>query len=214
MKTNSFAITAVCVLLLEGCGSDTSKPAEPATGGTSSAAQSQSSLTAQEADVPAPPEGATVDADGFVHMPGEPSRGSSAYYVTGDVCEQFTVKFMEGLTGKKILRASPGVTGTSVCQYFTSAENENRMFQIAVEFLSVENQKKGNVAMDRTVTPDARIPMENFVVTQEDGLINQIYLVLGPQKFISINRSSADALTEAEVMDLAIKLGEKVGEFK
>lgn len=209
MKPSSCALAAVCLLLLGGCGSNPAKPifppAEPA-GSASSAAQA--------ADTTAVPEGATADADGFVRMPGEPSRGSSDYYVTGDVCEQFTVRFMEGLTGKKILRAEAGVPGTTVCQYFTSAENANRMFQIGVEFLSVENQKKGNEFLDRKVAPDTRIPMENFVVTQEDGLMNQIYLVLGPQKFISINRSSATALTEAEVMDLAIKLGGKVKEFK
>jgi len=160
------------------------------------------------------PAGATADADGFVRMPGEPSRGGNTYYVTGDVCEQFTIKYMEGLTGKHIFRTSSVTPGSSVCQYFISEQNKNMMFQIDVGFFNVEDQKKGQEFLGRRVESDKRIPMENFVVYQENGLINKIYLVLGPDKFVGIDRSAADALAETEIMDLAIKLGNKLKDFK
>ena len=160
------------------------------------------------------PDGSTVDSDGFVRLPGEASRGGNTYYITGDVCEQFTIKYMEGLTGKKILNTSSVLSGSSVCQYFISEQNKNMMFQISVSFLNVEDQKTGLRFLDRRLESDKRIPMENFVAYQENNLINKIYLVLGPDKFVGVDRSAADALTETEIMDLAIKLGEKLKNFK
>ena len=160
------------------------------------------------------PEGSTVDADGFVRLPGEPSRGEDTYYVTGDVCEQFTVKYMEGLTGKKILRTSEVTPGSEVCQYFISEQNKNMMFQIDVGYYNVADQKKGQEFLGRKVEKNSSIPMDNFVVYQENGLINKIYLILGPDKFVGIDRSAADALTENETIDLAVKLGEKIKNFK
>ncbi len=160
------------------------------------------------------PNGAVADKDGFVRMPGEPSRGGNTYYVTGDVCEQFTIKYIEGLTGKNILRTSSVTPGSSVCQYFISEQNKNMMFQIDVGFLNVADQKAGQEFLGRKVERDSQIPMDNFVVYQENGLINKIYLVLGTEKFVGIDRSAADALTETEIMDLAIKLGNKLKDFK
>lgn len=168
----------------------------------------------QGAGVATLPNGASQDKDGFVRMPGEPSRGGNAYYVTGDVCGQFTIKYMEGLTGKNIFRTSEVTPGSEVCQYFISEQNKNMMFQIDVGYYNVEDQKKGQEFLGRKVEKNSRIPMDNFVVYQENGLINKIYLVLGTDKFVGIDRSAADALTETEIMDLAIKLGGKLKDFK
>jgi len=168
----------------------------------------------QETESTTLPSGAIAEKDGFVRLPGEASRGGNTYYITGDVCEQFTIKYMEGLTGKKILRTSEVVSGSSVCQYFISEQNKNMMFQISVSFLNVEKQKAGLEFLDRRLESDKRIPMENFVAYQENGLINKVYLVLGPDKFVGIDRSAADALTETEIIDLAIKLGDKLKNFK
>jgi uncharacterized protein YaiL (DUF2058 family) len=49
----------------------------------------------------------------------------------------------------------------------------------------VEKQKKGQEMLGRTIKTDPRIEMDHFIVWQPDGLINSIYLVLGPEKFIS-----------------------------
>jgi len=182
------------------------------TNGLANVASSQEKNQGQESVTL--PSGAIALADGFVKMPGEASRGGNTYYITGDVCEQFTIKYMEGLTGKHILRTSSVFSGSSVCQYFISEQNKNMMFQVSVSFLNVEDQKTGLKFLDRRLESDKRIPMENFVAYQENGLINKIYLVLGPEKFVGIDRSAADALTETEIMDLAVKLGGKLKDFK
>lgn len=161
-----------------------------------------------------------TDADGFVRFPGEPSRNDpSHYYVLEDICGQFTKTFMEFASGKKILRMDgPPADGLYYCQYnVDTAENGakiDKFFSLSMDYLSVENQKKGHEFLGRTIKTDPRIKMEHFIVMQEDGLINEIYFVLGPNKFISLNRSSGEALTEEEAINLAIKLGEKMQNFR
>jgi hypothetical protein len=210
IKTKYFVVAVILVL---GAGAyfifKSPSGGSPATGVEDQA----SSGDTGNADLAAAETG-VADADGFVRMPGEASRGGNgAYVVTGDTCEQFTVKYVEGLTGKKVLRTdSPG--DSSACQYFISEQNKNLMFQIAVGFLSVENQRAAFEYLGWKVTKEPRIPMDNFVVYQEDGHINKIYLVLGPEKFITVDRSGADALSETEIMDLAIKLGDKAKDFQ
>lgn len=154
----------------------------------------------------------STDNDGFVRMPGEPSRGDSAYYITGEICQQFTKEFMEGILGKKIYQAAPTYTELTNCQYEVDENGANIL--LSLSFLPVENQIKGHKMMERKVEANNSIPMDNFVVTQENGLINEIYLVLSPNKFLSINRSSQKALSEQEVLTLAQKLGEKIKKFK
>ena len=152
------------------------------------------------------------DTDGFVRQPGEPSRGDSAYYVTGEVCEQFTKEFMEGILGKTIYKVAPSYAELTNCQYDLDEQGANVL--LSLSFLSIDNQVKGHQLMKRIVKADDSIPMDNFVVTQEDGLINEIYLVLGPNKFLSINRSSGKSLSEQELLNLAQKLGQKIKNFK
>jgi hypothetical protein len=157
------------------------------------------------------------DADGFVRLPGEPSRGDDAYYVTGEVCQQFTVEFMEGIMGRAVLKAEPTYAELTNCQYDLGEPNEYGVAPnvlLSLSFLPIEGQIKGHEAMHRSVAADPSIPMQNYVVKQENGLINEIYLVLGPSKYLSINRGPGNAVSEDEMLTLAIRLGEKIKEFK
>lgn len=209
------AVISVLLLAVAACGpGKTNAPSTPAASGTQPASQRDTSQKSGDSAAAALPPGATAEADGFVRLPGEPSRHDTAYVLTGDVCEQFTAKYMESLTGKRILRTSSVTPGSAVCQYFISAENKNMMFQVAVDWRNVDNQKAAFEFLKWRVTPEPRIPMNNFVVYQENGRINKIYLVLAPAKFVTLDRSAADALTESEMMNLAVKLGGKLKNFK
>jgi hypothetical protein len=159
-----------------------------------------------------------TDGDGFVRFPGEPSRGDSSYYIVEDVCGQFTEKFVAGITGKTIAKVKLAEYDPQyTCTYYTSfdeAKGYGPFFSIALTYLSVENQKKGHEALGRTVKTDPKIKMDHFISIQEDGLINGIYLVLGPNKFISLNRSSGKVMTEDEMINFAVKLADKIKNFK
>ena len=196
------AVAVTVVMIFAGCG-----PSLPGSGsGNGGGTQEGDNVT-----------GGT-DSDGFVRLPGEPSRGDSAYYIVEDVCAQFTEKFVVGITGKTIVKTrlaeyDPQYT----CTYYTSydeAKSSGSFYSIALSYLSVENQKKGHEALGRTVKTDPRIKMDHFISMQEDGLVNGIYLILGPNKFISLNRSSSKVMSEDEMMNFAIKVAEKIKNFK
>lgn len=163
------------------------------------------------------PESTKTDGDGFVYFPGEASRPDKSYYIAEDVCGQFTGKFVEGLTGKKVYKTEALPMDPQYnCRYFFSEgeKSGSDYIQVALVYLSVENQKKGHEFLDRTIGTDPRIGMNHFVVRQENGLINEIYLVLGPEKYISIIRGSVKALSEQEDLDFAVKLADKIKNFK
>ena len=163
------------------------------------------------------PEGAHADSDGFVYFPGEASRPDKSYYITSDVCGQFTQKFIEGLVGKKIYKTEEIDKDPQYnCRYFFSEGEKSSAdyLQIALVYLNVDDQKKGHEFLGRTIGTDPGIGMNHYVVKQEDGLINEINLVLGAQKFISINRGSVQVLTEQEDLGFAAKLADKIKNSK
>lgn len=81
---------------------------------------------------------------------------------------------------------------------------------IRANALSVENQKKGQTTLGRTVTTNAAISMEHFMVMQENGLINEIILVINPQFFVAVDRSSKQAADETEIVALAAQIANHI----
>ncbi|MFA6272059.1 MAG: hypothetical protein WC693_03025 [Patescibacteria group bacterium] len=211
MKRQLVGIASVLfiILFLSGCGNtsdqDTNQKANTNTQTTNQTATQDGNTSDDQ------------DSDGFVRMPGEPSRGDDAYYITSEICEQFTKSFMEKLLGKAIIKAAPTSSEATNCQYDLSTPDSYGMttnILLGLSYLSIDDQVKGHELMDRVASPDSSIPIDNYVIKQENGLINEVYLVLNPNKFISINRSSAKALSEDDVLLLAQKLGQKIKDFK
>jgi hypothetical protein len=85
---------------------------------------------------------------------------------------------------------------------------------LVLDYLNVADQKKGREFIGHKIIVDNRIPMENFYAVQENGLINTIYLVLGPDKFISIERASAEVLPGDEVLQFAARLANQIKNYK
>ena len=148
----------------------------------------------------------------FIQYPGEPSRQDKSYYIVEDTCGQFTQAFMENMLGEKIAKMElPKVESIYNCTYYF---NDKEYVMLNLEYLSVENQKIGNEAMDRKVEKEVQIPMENMIAYQEDGAINVIYLVLGPQKFISLRPSSKIAISNDKFIKFAAKIGAVIKDYK
>lgn len=121
-----------------------------------------------------------------------------------DMCSTLTKEQVSDLLGKPVIKTNSLTTGTlHSCQYYL---NDTQAVIINNDFLNVEKQKKGHEFLDRKITTNPKIPMEHFLVIQENGLINEIYLVLGPDNYVSINRTSSKTLTEEEVVSFAQKL--------
>lgn len=149
----------------------------------------------------------------FVEYPGEPTRQDKSYYIIEDICGQFTKEFVQNALGKPILGVEPSkISSLYNCSYFLNDKKDYVM--LVLEYLSIENQKKGHESMGRTLKSDSRIPMENYLTWQGDGLLNTIYLVLEPEKFISIERSSGSGLTAEELTLFASNIGKAIKNYK
>jgi hypothetical protein len=165
------------------------------------------------------PDGTVTDADGFVRFPGEPTRPDQAhYYVVEDICGQFTQGFMERLSGKTFKKVVPITSSTTyACDYYTAttaADGKDAYLLVVLNYLNVARQKAAQQTLGRTVTTNTSIPMDHWVATQENGVINAIYFVLGTDKFVRLDRSSASVLSDTELVALAVKLGTKMKDFK
>ena len=153
----------------------------------------------------------------FVQYPGEPSRQDKSYYIVEDICGQFTKEFVENMLGLSILKIEkPTNDRLYNCKYFFSDQpaGTGTYVMLNLEYLNAENQKKGHQMAGRTIKTDPRIQMKHFIVWQKDGLINEIYLVLGPEKFISINRSSGKVLDNEKDIEFAANLAKEIKNYK
>ncbi|MCX6763267.1 MAG: hypothetical protein NTZ97_00825 [Candidatus Moranbacteria bacterium] len=148
----------------------------------------------------------------FVEYPGEPTRQDKSYYVLEDICGQFTKEFIENMLGQRLAKIElPKIDGIYNCTYYF---DDKEYVMLNLEYLSVENQKTGNEAMGFKVEKNPQIPMDNLMATQTDGAINVIYLILGPEKFLSLRPSSKVAIANEAFINLAAKIGAEIKNYK
>jgi PBP1b-binding outer membrane lipoprotein LpoB len=123
-----------------------------------------------------------------------------------DLCAEFPAAVISEMLGKPIERAEHKSSGPSdVCQYYLAGGN-GAFLSLRHSNLSVENQKKGALALKRMLQTDARIGMEHLVVVQEDGNINSIYLVLNANHFVALDRTSLKVASNEELIEVAAKV--------
>jgi hypothetical protein len=128
--------------------------------------------------------------------------------VDTDICAEFPKEWASSALGKAVTKTdSLNRSGTAVCDYYVDDSN---FAAIRVNNLSAENQKKGQESLGRTIKTDSRITMEHFIVWQSDGLINGIYLVLNPNKFIAIDRTSSKVFDNEGEIAFAVKVAQRI----
>jgi hypothetical protein len=147
------------------------------------------------------------------------TQTSNGATVITDMCSQISAEFVGGAIGKSIVKTESGPGQMDYCEYFTTWSEDyykipggNRpggdYVSLNYENLNVEDQKQGLEYLDRKLETNDKIKMEHFLAIQEDGLINTIDLVLDPDHFVSVNRSSGKVLSEEEVVNFAAKVAE------
>ena len=128
--------------------------------------------------------------------------------VSENICDEFPKSWVASAIGKSIIKTENlDSSGSHVCQYYI---DDNNFITLRLNNLSVENQKKGQISLGRTVTESQVIGMENFIVKQENGLINNTVLVLNPNLFLSVDRSSTKAASEDEIIAFAQKVATRI----
>jgi hypothetical protein len=150
----------------------------------------------------------------FVEYPGEPTRQDKSYYIVEDICGQFTPEFIQNTLGKPVISTKPSeISSLYNCTYYLDASHKDYVM-LVLDYLKFANQQIGQEAMGRKTEVSDKIPMRNMVVRQPDGLINSIYLVLGDDKFISIQRSSGTILTSDELINFAANIAKNIKNYK
>ncbi len=143
-------------------------------------------------------------------LPTESVLGKSviAFNQGKDVCAAFPKVWVQGVIGIPISKTESFDTDSvHVCNYFVSA---NSFVSIHYESLNVERQKKGLVFLDRMLKEDPRIKMNHFIAWQANDLINNIYLVLGPNEYLTVTRSSAKAIDNETNILLAAAVSDRI----
>jgi hypothetical protein len=125
-----------------------------------------------------------------------------------DICAEFPKEWVQSVLGKTIIKTEAfSMNGSNNCKYFI---DETNAAVIKLENLTIANQKTGQVALGRTIKTDSKIKMENVVAWQPDGLINEIYLVLNPNRYVAIDRTSAKVYDNEGEIAFAIKVAERI----
>jgi len=131
-----------------------------------------------------------------------------------DICNEFPKEWVGSVLGKTIIKTEKlDSTSSNVCQYFTDDMN---FVTLRLNNLSAEEQKKGQITLGRTIATNNKIQMEHFVVKQENGLINDIVLILNNNLFLAVDRSSTKAASEEEIIDFASTVSNRIlkGDFQ
>lgn len=149
----------------------------------------------------------------FVEFPGEPSRQDKSYYIVEDICGQFTKEFVENMLGQKIVKTEPPKLASLYnCTYYLD-EKEYLLFNL--EYLKIENQKIFYEQAGDKIEKSPEIPMDNLVLSEgPKATKGTVYLVLGPQKFISITPSSEKATKMVDLVAVAAKIAQEIKNYK
>ena len=136
----------------------------------------------------------------------QPESAKSA--ISENICSYFSQDFVANAIGKPITKIESQSGGGSYnCQYYV---DDNHFVSLTLNYLSVESQKKGAQALDRKIDTSEMIKIEHFLTIQDDGNTNAIYLVLGPNQFIRVDRSSGKAIDNQTLLNLAVAVSKKL----
>lgn len=134
----------------------------------------------------------------------ENKKSSDIFKNMTDMCSVLTKNNVESFLGKQIVKVTPVTTNTiHSCQYYL--ENGQAII-VNIDNANVEDQKKTSEFLGFTIKTNSEIPGENYSILQDDGKINRLLLVINPNEYLSINRTSAQTLTESEMISFAQKL--------
>ncbi len=121
-----------------------------------------------------------------------------------DMCRIFPLEEVNKLTGKTFTKTQTFKSNdgkTYNCEYLL----DNHFIIIDLGLYDVSDQKKGYVYLDRKISTDSRIKIEHFMVHsgKSPEEIIDIYLVLGKDSFVRVGKSSAQIMSNDELIKLA-----------
>lgn len=141
--------------------------------------------------------------------PKKDSQKSIVLNFDSSLCDQIPETIIEKAIGKDIIKTDTlSNSTTNTCQYFV---DENSFVTLRLNRLDFETQKKGQQALDRTISKNGQIEIEHFIATQENGLINDIVFKINDDTLLAVDRSSTNAANETDIVKLAIEVANFLG---
>lgn len=141
---------------------------------------------------------------------GESKKIEDSFKDVKDLCTVMTKEKISSLLGKSIVKTQTFTrTNSYTCEYYLSDKD---FVGLHLEYMSVENQKKGLEFLGYKITTDPKVSIDHFLAIQENGKINGSYLILRPDEYIRISRSSVQALTEEETINFMVKVADLLRE--
>lgn len=140
----------------------------------------------------------------------------TASTVINDVCQEISADFVYSVIEKAVVKTEANNFGnTKVCRYYFSEKNNDYLLVRHETGLSVEIQKKGvESVLEGRIEKNDKIKMEHMVAYNKKNYIYNIYLILDPMTFFSIDRGTKESLTDDQLIDFAAKLADKIqGQF-
>jgi hypothetical protein len=135
-----------------------------------------------------------------------PMMGQNSFGLS--VCTEVPKELVARIIGKQVVDITDFSTAKDTgCKYYTNRKKEEYAL-VSVVYLNAETQKKGQKILGRSVTTSGKIGMEHFIVLQENGMINAIYLVMASGKYVRVDRSSKNVATNDQLTDLAAKVAD------
>ncbi|OGG00027.1 hypothetical protein A2Y99_02200 [Candidatus Gottesmanbacteria bacterium RBG_13_37_7] len=123
-----------------------------------------------------------------------------------DLCVSINKDTVGSLLGKTIIKTESLTDSTlQSCQYYL---DETHAMVLNHDYSGIASKIKGHEFLGRKITSNDNIQMRNYVVIQENGLINEIYLVFSDTEFISVNRPNGQLIFDEEIINFAIKLAD------
>jgi len=126
-----------------------------------------------------------------------------------DVCTEFPKEWVASTINKSITKTKEfSMEGTYKCTYFVN--DDNNFVTLGFDELNFETQKRGQSELGKTITTNDKIPMNHFVALSSNNLIYDIILEITPDLFFSVDRYPQKLISEDEMINLAVKVAERI----
>jgi hypothetical protein len=138
--------------------------------------------------------------------------------LTGNICNVFTSDYVTSILGMSIVKSEAKTdTGVTACLYYTSTATDNQKFvEIAVEDFNVANVKQGYAQVGAATKTDPRLGADDFIGLRTDNTVRGIYLVMNPNKVVTVSSDAASTqpVSDDKLIQFAAQLKARLADYQ
>jgi hypothetical protein len=122
-------------------------------------------------------------------------------------CSKIPENLIFSTIGLKVIRKEfTDNENISECKFYIS---EDGIISLNFETnKNAETQKNSLLLLNDTIASDAAIKMDHFVAMKNDSLVQGVYLVFGPEEYISVSQNIPAQIDKDKFLNLAEKVAQ------